>query len=70
MTSEDLGHKSRVVEQAKFEYSPFGEVFNKGLEKEDKKEGLLKSLKNIEDKKEKQLRWLKIDSKQLKIANN
>ena len=56
MTSEDLGHKSRVVEQAKFEYSPFGEVFNKGLEKEDKKEGLLKSLKNIEDKKEKQLR--------------
>ena len=56
LTSEDLGYKSRVVEQAKFEYSPLGKVSNKGLEKEDKKEGLLKSLKNIEDKKEKQLR--------------
>ena len=56
LTSEDLGYKSRVVEQAKFEYSSLGKVSNKGLEKEDKKEGLLKSLKNIEDKKEKQLR--------------
>ena len=58
LTSEDLGHKSRVVEQAKFEYSPLGKVFNKGLEKEDKKEGLLKSFKNIEDKKEKQLKMI------------
>ena len=58
LTSEDLGYKSRVVEQAKFEYSPLGKVFNKGLEKEDKKEGLLKSLKNIEDKKEKQLKMI------------
>ena len=53
MTGEDLGYKPGVVEQAKFEYSPLGKVFNNGLEKEDKKEELLKRLKNIEDKKEK-----------------
>ena len=43
-----MGLKSSTVEQAKFEYSPLGKIFNKGLEKEDKK-GLLKRLKNIED---------------------
>ena len=32
-----------------------GEVFNKGLSKDDNKEGLLKRLKNIEDKSEKLL---------------
>ena len=48
LTGEDLGLKPSTVEQAKFEYSPLGNVFDKGLE-EDKKEGLLKRLKNIED---------------------
>ena len=39
-----------VVKQAKFEYSPLGKVSNKGLDKKkDKKEGLLKTLKNVED---------------------
>ena len=42
LTGEDLEYKPEVVKQAKFEYSPLGQVFNKGLEKEDKKEGLLK----------------------------
>ena len=56
MTGEDLHLKPSTVEQAKFEYSPLGRIFNKGLNKyEDKKEGLLKRLKNIEDKKEKLL---------------
>ena len=32
-----------------------GKVFNKGLSKDDNKEGLLKRLKNIEDKSEKPL---------------
>ena len=32
-----------------------GKIFNKGLDKDDKKEGLLKRLKNIEDKNEKLL---------------
>ena len=45
LTSKDLGYKPGVVEQAKFEYSPLGKVFNKRLEKEDKKKGLLKRLK-------------------------
>ena len=34
-----------VIEQAKCEYSRLGKVFNEGLEKEDKKEGLLKRFK-------------------------
>ena len=56
MTGEDLDLKPSTVEQAKFQYSPLGRIFNKGLNKdEDKKEGLLKRLKNIEDKNEKLL---------------
>ena len=55
MTCEDLGLKPSTVEQAKFKYSPLGKIFNKGLSEDDKKEGLLKRLKNIEDKKEKPL---------------
>ena len=38
-----------TIEQAKFEYSPLGKVFNKGLDKTDQKEGLFKRLKNIEN---------------------
>ena len=45
---EDLGYNPRIVDQAKFEYSPLGKDFNKGLGKEDKKEGFLKRLRNIE----------------------
>ena len=56
LTGEDLNLKPSTVEQANFEYSPLGRIFNKGLNKdEDKKEGLLKRLKNIEDKNEKLL---------------
>ena len=55
-TGEDLGYKPGVAERAKFEYSPLGKVFNKGLEEEDKKEGLLKRLKNIEGKNDEQLK--------------
>ena len=52
LTGEDLGLKPSTVEQAKFEYSPLGKIFNKGLSEDDKKEGILKRLKNIEDKNE------------------
>ena len=52
LTGEDLGLKSSTVEQAKFEYSPLGKTFNKGLDKDDQKEGLFKIRKNIEDKNE------------------
>ena len=57
LTSKDLGLKASTVEQAKYEYFPLGKVFTKKLEKEeDKKEGLLKRLKNIGDKNEKLLK--------------
>ena len=50
-TGEDLEYKPSVIEQAKFEYSLLGKAFTKGLKKEqDKKEGLFKRLKNIENK--------------------
>ena len=55
LTGEDLGLKPSTVEQTKSEYSASGRILNKGLSKEDKKEGLLKRLKKIEDKNEKSL---------------
>ena len=63
LTGEDLGLKQSTVEQAKFEYSPLGKIFNKGLDKDDQKEGLFKRLKNIEDKNE---NLLDTNSKSLK----
>ena len=57
LTVEDLGLKPSTVKQAKFEYSPLGRVFNKGIKKkEGKEEGLLKRLKDIEDKNKEQLK--------------
>ena len=51
LTGEDLGYRPSVLEQTKFDYSLLGKVFNKGLDdKDDKKEGLFKRLKNIEKK--------------------
>ena len=58
LTGEDLSLKPSTIEQAKFEYSPLGKIFNKGLDKDDQKEGLFKRLKNIEDKNEEQLKLL------------
>ena len=59
LTGEDLGLKPRIVEQARFEYSPLGKIFNKGLSEDDKKEGLFKRLENIKDKNEEQLQVIK-----------
>ena len=58
LTNEDLGLKPSTVKQAEYEYSPLDKIFNKGLKEEDKK-GLLKRLKNIEDKNEQQLKTTK-----------
>ena len=44
-----LGLKPSTIEQTRFEYSPSDKIFNKGLDKDDKKEGLFKRLKNIEN---------------------
>ena len=59
LTCEDLGCKPAVVEKEKFEYSPLGKVFNEGLDESDKKEGLLKRLKDIEGKNKDQLDEIK-----------
>ena len=55
LTNKNLGYKPDAFEKAKFEYSPLGKVFTDGLERSDKKEGLLKRVKNIEDKSNNQL---------------
>ena len=54
LTGEDLGLKPSIVEYAKFEYSPLGKIFNKGLYKGDQKEGFFKRLKNVENPQKKQ----------------
>ena len=59
LTGEDLGLKPSNIEQTKFEYSPLGKIFNKGLSEDDQEEGLLKRLENIKDKNEEQLKVLK-----------
>ena len=71
LTGEDLDLKPSTIEQAKFEYSPLGKIFNKGLSEDDKKEGLLKKLKNIEDKNEQQLKPIEDqEEKQLEKLKN
>ena len=50
LTDEDLSLKPNAIEQTKFEYTPLGKIFDKGLDKDDQKEGLFKRLKNIESK--------------------
>ena len=54
-TGEDFEYRPDPVQKAKFEYSPLGQVFNKGLTTDEKSEGLFKRLKNIEDKTDNQL---------------
>ena len=44
LTKKDLNYKPNAFEQVKFEYSPLGKVFIDGLNKSDRKEGLLKRL--------------------------
>ena len=63
--------KRSTVEQAKYEYSPLGKIFDKGLDEDDKKEGLFKRLENIKDKNEEQLQVIKDQGeKQLKELKN
>ena len=52
LTGEDLDLKPSTTEQAKFEYSPLGKIFNKESREDGKKEGLFKRLHNIKDKNE------------------
>ena len=67
LTGEDLGYKPSLVERAKFDYSPLGNIFTKGLDKDNKKEGLFKRLENIKGKNEE---LLKAANKVSKTAKN
>ena len=70
-TKKDLKYKPDAFEQAKFEYSPLGKVFTDGLDKSDRNEGLLKRLKNIEDRNNNQLLAIKnILRPAIKVENN
>ena len=70
LTGEDLGYKPSVFEQAKFDYSPLGNIFTKGLDKDDQKEGLFKRLENIKDKNEELLNAFSAANKASKAAKN
>ena len=72
LTVEDLGLKPSTIEQTKLEYSPLGKIFNKGLSKDDQKEGFFKRLKNIEDKNENQLKVIEDHEKKnwIQIQNH
>ena len=59
LTREDLGLKPSTGEQARFEYSPLDKIFNKELDKDYKKAGLFKRIKNIEAKSGEQLHVIK-----------
>ena len=59
MTGEDLGLKPSPVDQAKFEYSPLGKIFNKRLDNDDQKEQLFKRLESIIDTNLTQLHSIK-----------
>ena len=61
LPGEDLGYKPDVIQKGKFEYSPLGKRIS--LDESDKKEGLLKKVKNIEGKNEQQLEAIKDQGK-------
>ena len=48
LTDKGLGYKPDALQQARFEYSPLGRIFNAGLDKKGKKVGILQG-KNIEE---------------------
>ena len=71
LTKKDLGYKPDAFEQVKFEYSPVGKVFTDGLDRSDRNEGILKKLKNIEDRNNNQLLAIKnIPRPAIKGENN
>ena len=55
LTKTDLGYKPNLTEQTKFEYSLLGRVLIQGLDKSDKNKGILRRLKDIENKTSNQL---------------
>ena len=70
LTGEDLGYKPSVFEEVIFDYSPLGNIFTKGLDKDDQNEGIFKRLENIKDKNEKLLKAFSAANKVSKAAKN
>ena len=70
LTGEDLGLKPNTIEQTRFEYSPLGKIFNKGLSEDDKKEGLFQRLKNVENAQKNLIKNDDKDDKDKKQQNN
>ena len=70
LIGEDLGLKPSTIEQTRFEYSPLGKTFNKGSSEEDKKEGILKGLKNIKDKNEELINTINTTNKATQNKTN
>ena len=58
LTGEDLDYMASTVDKARFEYFPLSKILN-GFKRRKEKEGSLKILKNIEDKKKAQLKAIK-----------
>ena len=70
LTGGGLGFKPSAVELARFQYSPLGNIFDKGLKEEDKKEGIFKRLENIKDKNKELLNAFSAAKKVSKAAKN
>ena len=70
LTGEDLGYKTNVIEQAKFDFSPLGNIFNKGLNEKDKKQEPFKRLENVKDNNEELLNAFNGANKVNKAAKN
>ena len=52
LTGEDLGLKPNTIEQARFEYSPLGRIFNKGLSEDEYISDSISSKSKDKDKDE------------------
>ena len=63
LAGESLGYKPSALEQARFDYSPLSKFLKEGLKEEEKKEGPLQMLKNIERKNEEQAEAIKDQGK-------
>ena len=63
LIGEDLDLKPSTVEQAIFDDSMLSKFLNNGLNEEEKEEGPLKILKNVEDKNKKQLKPIEYQGK-------
>ena len=70
LTGEDFGYKPSVFEQAKCDYSLLGNIFTKGLDKDDQKEGLFKRLESVKGKNEELLNAFSAANKGSKAAKN